>query len=114
MSNFRETLWFKKGDLDVQAAEQAAQDPESLGASDLLPVEDRYLDDGSIAADDTRSFGVHTGQTQSLEALKKTTQMQPVGDVPVQLISEMKRGRLPVLAAIGGALLVLVVIVVML
>jgi len=46
MANFRTTLWFKKGELDVQAA----QDPEGPGAADLLPVEDRYLDDGSVAS----------------------------------------------------------------
>jgi hypothetical protein len=107
MSNFRETLWFKKGDLDVKAAE----DPEGLGAADLLPVEDRYNDDGSLGTADTSSFGVHSGQTQSLETMKATTQLEPVGEVPVQLISEMKRGRLPVLAAIGGALVLLAVIV---
>jgi hypothetical protein len=110
MSNFRETLWFKKGDLDVKAAE----DPEGLGAADLLPVEDRYLDDGSVAPADTTSFGVHSGQTQGLEMIKATTQMEPVGDVPPQLISEMKRGRLPVIAAIGGALLFVIAIVAML
>ena len=49
MGNFRETLWFKKGELDVQAA----QDPDGLGAADLLPVEDRYADDGTLAATDT-------------------------------------------------------------
>jgi hypothetical protein len=110
MSKFRETLWFKKGELDVKAAE----DPEGPGAVDLLPVEDRYLDDGSVAAADTSSFGVHSGQTQSLEMLKRTRQLEPVGDVPAQLVSELKRGRLPVLAAIGGALVAIAVIVCML
>ena len=110
MSKFRETLWFKKGDLDVKAAE----DPEGLGAADLLPVEDRYLDDGSVAPADTSAFGVHSGQTQGLETVKQTSQLPPVGDVAPQLISEMKRGRLPVLAAIGGALLFVIAIVAML
>ena len=110
MSKFRETLWFKKGDLDVKAAE----DPDGLGAADLLPVEDRYLDDGSVAPADTSAFGVHSGQTQGLEMVKQTSQMEPVGEVPVQLIREMKRGRLPVLAAIGGALVFVIAIVAML
>jgi hypothetical protein len=109
MSNFRETLWFKKGELDVQAA----QDPEGPGAADLLPVEDRYLDDGSVAADDTSAFGVHSGQTQGLSMMKETRPLAPVADVPPQLVAELKRGRLPVLAAIGGALLAIVVILAM-
>lgn len=107
MANFRETLWFKKGELDVQAA----QDPEGLGAADLLPVEDRYADDGSVAAADTSTFGVHSGQTQSLEVLAQTHGIQPVGEVPSELVSELKRGRLPIFAAIGGALVVLALII---
>jgi hypothetical protein len=110
MANFRETLWFKKGELDVQAA----QDPGGLGAADLLPVEDRYADDGSVAATDTTAFGVHSGKTQSLEMLKQTRAMEPVGDVPPELVSELKRGRLPVFAAIGGALVLIVLLVAML
>jgi hypothetical protein len=110
MANFRETLWFKKGELDVQAA----QDPEGIGAADLLPVEDRYADDGTLAASDTAAFGVHSGQTQSLAALEQTQITAPVGDVPPSLIGELKRGRLPIFAAIGGALVVLVLIVAML
>jgi hypothetical protein len=110
MGNFRETLWFKKGELDVQAA----QDPEGLGAADLLPVEDRYADDGTLAAADTAAFGVHSGQTQSLETLDHSRITAPVGDVPPSLVSELKRGRLPIFAAIGGALVVLVLIAAML
>ena len=59
MGNFRETLWFKKGELDIQAA----QDPDGLGAADLLPVEDRYADDGTLAPADTAAFGVQTALT---------------------------------------------------
>jgi hypothetical protein len=109
MANFRETLWFKKGELDVQAA----QDPDGLGAADLLPVEDRYADDGTLAAADTAAFGVHSGETQSLE-IEHTRITPPISEVPPSLVSELKRGRLPIFAAIGGALVVLVLIVVML
>ena len=106
MANFRETLWFKKGELDAQAA----QDPEGPGAADLLPVEDRYQDDGSVAHADTASFGVHTGQTQGLEMLKVTTELQPVGDVPTEIVGELKRGRLPVIAAIGASVVAIAAI----
>jgi hypothetical protein len=109
MANFRETLWFKKGELDVQAA----QDPDGLGAADLLPVEDRYTDDGTLAAADTAAFGVHSGKTQSLATLERT-QITPPIDVTPALIGELKRGRLPVFAAIGGALVLIVVLVAML
>lgn len=110
MGNFRETLWFKKGELDIQAA----QDPDGLGAADLLPVEDRYADDGTLAPADTAAFGVHSGQTQSVAMVTHSQALAPVGDVPPALVSELKRGRLPIFAAIGGALVVLALIVAML
>jgi hypothetical protein len=110
MANFRETLWFKKGELDVQAA----QDPDGLGAADLLPVEDRYADDGTLAAADTAAFGVHSGKTQSLATLEHTQMAPPISDVTPALIGELKRGRLPVFAAIGGALVLIVLLVAML
>jgi hypothetical protein len=110
MGNFRETLWFKKGELDASAA----HDPDGLGAADLLPVEDRYADDGTVAPSDTAAFGVHSGQTQSLATLEQTHITAPISDVPRSLVGELKRGRLPIVAAIGGALVVLVVIAAML
>ncbi len=61
---FRETLWFKKGLLDADLASRAAADePTSV---DTLPIEDRYLDDGSISPSDSREFGLHTGTTRPL------------------------------------------------
>lgn len=45
MTRFRETLWFKKG-LD---------DSED---SDLLPIEDRYLDDGSVTPADVAQYSL--------------------------------------------------------
>ena len=109
MANFRETLWFKKGELDAAAA----QDPEGPGAADLLPIEDRYRDDGSVASTDTASFGLHSGQTQTIESLKQTRQVERVGASapPRELIGQLKAGRLPVIAAIAASVLVLVLAV---
>lgn len=45
MADFRETLWFKIG---FQAVE----------AESLLPIEDRYLDDGSLTEADIKKFSV--------------------------------------------------------
>ncbi|NVB84783.1 MAG: hypothetical protein HOV81_40815 [Kofleriaceae bacterium] len=64
---FRETLWFKKGLLDADAASRAsAGEPTAV---DTLPIEDRYLDDGSLTARDSREFGLHTGTTQPLPTI---------------------------------------------
>ena len=49
---FRETLWFKRGELDEEATP--------------LPIEDRYLDDGQVSSMDSFEWGVHTGETRRL------------------------------------------------
>ena len=109
MANFRETLWFKKGELDAAAA----QDPEGPGAADLLPIEDRYRDAGSLASADTASFGLHSGQTQTIESLKQTSQVErdEASAPPPELIGQLKAGRLPILAAIAASVLELVLAV---
>ena len=68
MLKFRETLWFKKGELDAREAARAAEGDDDLaaGAVDLLPVQDRYQDDGSLTRTDSHYFGVHSGTTTFL------------------------------------------------
>jgi len=48
MRMFRETLWFKEGFLD-------AEQPEP---GDRLPIEDRYLDDGTVTFEDRAQFSL--------------------------------------------------------
>ena len=107
MSNSRTTLWFKKGELGAAAA----QDPEGLGAADLLPIEDRYGDDGSLSGADTAAFSLATGHTQALAMMKETRDIEPVTAPPPELISQLKGGRMPVLAALGAAIVMLVLAV---
>lgn len=109
MLKFRETLWFKKGELDAREAARAADGDDDLapGAVDLLPVQDRYRDDGSLTRSDSHSFGVHSGTTRFLE--------QVGGDASIgaavvaygekDLVGEMKRGTALRLMLIGGGLL---------
>lgn len=104
MANFRTTLWFKKGELDAAAA----HDAEGPGAADLLPIEDRYADDGSVTRADTAAFSLATGHTQALELMKETGQIEPVSAPPPALISELKGGRMRVIAAIGAAIMMVV------
>jgi len=49
MARFRETLWFKKGLIDAEMPELA----------DQLPIEDRYLDDGSVTPVDVAQLSLH-------------------------------------------------------
>lgn len=110
---FRETLWFKKGELDAAAAQTAA--PDEPAAVDLLPVEDRYNDDGSISSGDTESFGLHSGQTQGIATLRATGGIArvPERDAVRALVGDLKRGRGPVMMAIAASLVAVVAIVLM-
>ncbi len=74
-ANFRETLWFKKGDVEQMVAEakaKAASGPvdrhdanggAELPAEDAKPLEDRYLDDGSLTVEDRKKFSLRAGAT---------------------------------------------------
>ena len=109
MATFRETLWFKKGHLDAKRAEDAAADPDAIPAVDLLPVEDRYHDDGTIDATDSVAFSVRTGGTMAIGRLKPTTMSIPPLDATA-LVGEMKRGRRAVLAMLGATAIALAVL----
>ena len=99
-------MWFKKGELDAVAA----QDPEGPGAANLLPIEDRYGDDGSVSNADTAAFGVRSGQTQSLDMLKQTRRVEVIeaSGPPPEVIAHLKGGRLPVIAAIAASVLAMI------
>ncbi len=102
---FRETLWFKKGTLD---SAPAADGPEARPV-DTLPVEDRYLDDGTVTREDSQMFSVRTGSTQFVPRIVETVSL-PHDGLPV-LVSEMKRGRRAMLAVIGAAVAAACVII---
>jgi serine/threonine-protein kinase len=111
---FRETMWFKKGELDEAAAQAAAMvqssSPDALPVSDKadeMPIEDRYKDDGTISAKDRERLSLRTGHTQMMQAVKVSGQRGKVSED--ELVSEMRSGRgkiflivVLVLAAVGG------------
>ncbi len=61
MANFRETNWFKLGEL---------VDDEVADGSVELPIEDRYGDTGSTSNTDSVMYGVHTGETSQIPSVK--------------------------------------------
>ncbi len=115
---FRETLWFKKGALDAEVAEQAAiTTPQRAGVpvadkADEMPIEDRYEDDGSIDARDKQAFSLRTGHSQSMRAMGDAP--HATGDDGVsedELISEMKGGRGKIIIALVVVVVVIAVLV---
>jgi serine/threonine-protein kinase len=116
---FRETMWFKKGDLDAQAAVAAAEERARTGKeagadkADSLPMDERYKDDGSISRGDKEKYSLRTGATQMMSAIRHDgagTSMKVSEDA---LIGEMKGGRSKVLIAIVLAFVAIVVLIVL-
>jgi serine/threonine protein kinase len=114
---FRETMWFKKGELDeaAAAAAAAAKDGElALDKADALPIEDRYKDDGTLSRQDAERLSLRTGATSMMQAMRDPHAAAVEGRrgrglSEDALIGEMKQGRgllifviLLILAAIGG------------
>lgn len=113
---FRETMWFKKGELDAAAAEQAstAQKGDLVSdRADEMPIEDRYNDDGTLRAEDQK-FSLRTGHTQAMQAMRdsvpRSASSSDVSDD--ELIGEMKAGRGKIIALILLSIAVLVGIVI--
>ncbi len=112
-SKFRETMWFKKGELDAEAAEAAAIERARTGAdnadrADSLPMDDRYRDDGSITHGDQAKFSLRTGSTQMMPAYKDPASGSVSED---ELVGELKSGRGKILALIVLGVLVVVAVI---
>lgn len=101
---FRQTNWFKKGALDAEAAHEAAGQSDGLhpGASDLLPPEDRYLDDGSVTSDDSLAYSLRTGTTVAMPIAAKIVAVS-AGDDVQQLMHDLKRSQRRATAFVVGA-----------
>ena len=103
--SFRATLWFKKGLLDAEEAQRAAAEGDDLspGAVDLLPLEDRYLDDGSVTHEDSRKFGLHSGHTNWMPRIDTVSLPGAVQEV-TPLVRELQSGRRRAIAVIGATM----------
>jgi serine/threonine protein kinase len=118
---FRETMWFKKGDLDTSAAVAAAEERARTGnevdkdKADSLPMDERYKDDGSITRGDKDKYSLRTGATQMMAAITDSSgagqSMNKVSEDA--LIGEMKGGRSKVIIGIVVAILAVIVIIAM-
>ncbi|MBA3394650.1 MAG: hypothetical protein H0T89_18535 [Deltaproteobacteria bacterium] len=96
-AQFRETMWFKVGESKV--SEQAADDAAS---NTSLPVEDRYLDDGSVTPTDSLTFGIHTGTTTTLRQIHASDSGSQ--DLALGTLAREMKGHRPMYAAlVAGA-----------
>jgi hypothetical protein len=117
-SQFRDTLWFKKGELDAQAA-QAAADERSVGndlahdKSDMLPIDERYKDDGTVSRSDKEKYSLRTGATAGHNAMRDPAVSASMSTKVSEdaLIGEMKGGRNVVFAIIAIGVIVIALII---
>jgi len=108
---FRETMWFKKGELDAQAAQAAAEERAKTGKdatdkADSMPIDERYKDDGSITRSDKEKYSLRTGATQMMSRVQDPNDPNAsISKVSEDaLIGEMKGGRTWVVFAILATL----------
>jgi len=102
MMSFRETLWFKKGLLDADLA-HASGDAFATNAADLLPIEDRYADDGTVSREDSKVLGLSTGVTQLLPLMERKSE-EPSSNIK-RMARELKSGRRTAVAVLGASVL---------
>jgi hypothetical protein len=117
---FRETMWFKKGDLDAQAAASAAEEAARTGKAeggdkaDSMPIDERYKDDGSITRGDKEKYSLRTGATQMMAAIKDDKRTGGSTKISEDaLIGEMKGGRQWILLAIAGGVVAVILLIVL-
>lgn len=110
---FRETMWFKKGELDAAAAEEAAAtgDANAVGKADLLPIDERYTDDGSINQSDADKYSLRTGATSMMQAQRGGATGTQGTVSERELVSEMKGGRNVVIVVIIVAIILAIGVV---
>ena len=123
-ANFRETLWFKKGDVEQMVAEAKAKSSAAAGrtetpsgghqipAEDAKPLEDRYVDDGSVTVEDRKKFSLRAGGTAAgVPVVAGSIPGERMSDA--EMINEIGGGsRTKVLVAAGIAVAVLIAVLV--
>jgi hypothetical protein len=116
---FRETLWFKQGDVEqmvadakakLQAAGKAAAEAPAI-AEDARPLEDRYVDDGSVTVEDRKKFSLRTGGTS---AAMPTSRPEVPGEKmdEREIVGEISGGRRTLILIIAGVVVLALVVVI--
>jgi Protein kinase domain len=119
-AGFRETLWFKKGDVEQMVAEAKAKAAaaaakgkpapvvEEAPVEDVKPLEDRYKDDGSVTVEDRKKFSLRSGGTAAgLPVVAGVVPGERMSDN--EMINEIGGGKK--IAIIGVAVAVVAIIV---
>jgi hypothetical protein len=117
---FRETLWFKKGDVDQMVAEAKAKlaaqgklNPDGTpieAPEDVRPLEDRYVDDGTVTAEDRKKFSLRTGGTTAMPRASAHVPGEDMSESDV--MQEMAGTRKTMILVVAGVLVAALLVVV--
>ncbi len=99
---FRETLWFKRGEL-----EDSAEEGEAGAQATAEPLDDaRYADDGSLSQGDQQRYSLRTGGSHSMASFEADDR-----DVSeAELMAELKSNQGRLVAGVAAAIAVFVVV----
>jgi serine/threonine protein kinase len=118
---FRETLWFKKGDVEQMVADAKAK-MQSAGNSEIetaaeVPedsraLEDRYVDDGSVTTEDRKKFSLRTGATATTLPTAAHSSIPGEHINEQQLVGEIDKGRRTLILTVAIVIILAVVVVI--
>jgi hypothetical protein len=116
---FRETLWFKKGDVEQMVADAKAKAAErdrapEAPADEGRPLDQRYTDDGSLTVEDRQKFSLRSGASSHgrMPVVGGRVPGERMSDAEVlREIGGGKKLKIAVIALIGAAAIVAVVFV---
>lgn len=117
-SAFRETLWFKQGDVEQMVADAKAKLQASGKPSDTAdvnvdarPLEDRYVDDGSVTVEDRKKFSLRTGGT--VAAIPTVSDHVPGEQMDEkEMVGEISGGRRTLILVIAAVVILGLIVVV--
>ena len=117
---FRETLWFKKGDVEhmiaearakmaAQGAKAEAEGEPEISNEDIRPIEDRYVDDGSVTVDDRKKFSLRTGGTAASLPTVRPSALPGESMSEKDVIREVSGTRRAIIVAVVGVVVTAIV-----
>jgi serine/threonine-protein kinase len=113
---FRETLWFKRGDVDQMVADakakMATRSDTGEVPEDVRPLEDRYVDDGTVTTEDRKKFSLRSGGTAT--AMPSAGNKLPgAGMSDKEVMEEIAGPRRTMILVVLGVVVALAVVVIL-
>jgi hypothetical protein len=115
---FRETLWFKRGDVDQMVADAKAKMSANRSDTgevpeDVRPLEDRYVDDGTVTTEDRKKFSLRAGGTAVAQS-QSAAKLPGAGMSEKEVMEEIAGPRRTMIYVILGVVVAAAIVVVLL